>query len=106
MDEGEQTVLKKRFFKTKKEVEVAFELAHEKAEHVQLLCEANDWEPIDMKRSRQGTFRTRMRLPKEQRIQFRYLIDRTTWANDDEADSYCRNEFGGENSVLDTKTIR
>ena len=96
-------MLKKKFIKTKQEVEVAFELAQDKAAKVELVCDANAWEPIEMKRSKEGKFRAKMRFPAEQRIQFRYLVDGTTWANDEQADAYCRNQFGGENSVLDTK---
>ena len=68
-------MLKKRFFKTKDEIEVAFELALDDAERVELLCESNGWEPIVMKKAKNGAFRTKIRLPKEQRFQFRYLID-------------------------------
>ena len=95
-------MLKKRFFKTKAECEVAFELAPEAAEEVALVCEANGWEPIPMKKNRNGSFRTKMRFPKDRRIQFRYLVDRETWVNDDAADAHLPNEFGGTNSVLDT----
>jgi len=95
-------VLKKRFFKTKQEVEVAFELTHEAAGQVALLCEANGWDPIEMKQDKRGRFRAKLRLPKERKFQFRYLVDGTTWTNDEEADGYCRNQFGGENGILDT----
>jgi hypothetical protein len=43
-----------------------------------------------------------LRVPKEQQFQFRYLVDHTTWVNDETADAYCANEFGGQNGVLDT----
>ena len=99
-------MLKKRFFKTKDDCEVAFELAADKAKQVELLCEANGWEPIEMKKNRGGTFRTRMRLPREQRFQFRYLVDHQAWVNDEEADAYLPNQFGGENGVLDTTPAR
>lgn len=95
-------MLKKRFFKTKTECEVAFEILPDDTERVDLLCEANGWEPIEMKKGRNGAFRAKMRLPKEQRFQFRYLLDNTKWVNDETADGYCRNKFGGEDSILDT----
>jgi 1,4-alpha-glucan branching enzyme len=94
-------VLKKRFFKTKAECEVAFELPVA-AQQVELVCETNDWQPIEMKRGRQGTFRARLRFPQQRRIQFRYLVDRATWINDEAADAYWPNAFGSENGVLDT----
>lgn len=95
-------MIKKRFFKTKQECEVAFELTTEGAGQVELLCEANDWKPVEMKKGRKDTFRTRMRLPNDGRYQFRYLVDREAWINDDEADAYVPNHFGGEDGVLIT----
>jgi 1,4-alpha-glucan branching enzyme len=95
-------VLKKRFFKTKSDCEVAFELTPTRAEQVELVCEVNGWEPIEMKRNKNGTFRTRVRLPREQQYEFRYRIDSRTWVNDEAADGYCINRFGGENGILDT----
>jgi 1,4-alpha-glucan branching enzyme len=34
--------------------------------------------------------------------QFRYLVNRTHWQNDWNADRYVPNPFGGDNSVLET----
>ena len=99
-------MLKKRYFKTKIECEVAFEVVPDAAQQVALVCEANDWEPIAMKKDRQGIFRTKLRLPRHRQIQFRYLIDKDTWINDEAADAYCPNAFGSENGVLDTTPER
>ena len=95
-------MLKKRFFKTVDECEVTFELAAEKAEHAELVCEINGWKPIRMKKARKGPFRTRLRFPKEQSYEFRYLIDDSRWINDAEADDYRPNGMGDQNGVLDT----
>jgi 1,4-alpha-glucan branching enzyme len=95
-------MLKKRFFKTKQECEVTFELDPEGARSVELFCEANAWQPISMKRTRKGPFRAKIRLPKEREYQFRYLVDGQAWVNDDAADAYCPNSFGSDNSVLNT----
>ena len=95
-------MLKKRFFKTKKECEVTFELTAAEATQVELFCEANGWQPIEMKRSRKGPFRTKMRFPKARRFEFRYRIDRQSWVNDESADAYHPNGHGGRNSVLET----
>ena len=95
-------MVKKRFFKTKDECEVSFELESSEAEQVELVCESNGWQPIPMKKAKTGKFRTRIRLPKESRFEFRYLIDRSSWINDEAADAYRVNEFGVENGVLDT----
>ncbi len=95
-------MLTKRFFKTKKECEVSFELATPDAKQVELVCEANGWQPIPMRKGKKGGFRTRIRLPLEQRYQFRYLVDRSSWVNDVAADAYLPNAFGTQNGVLDT----
>ncbi|VAW31235.1 hypothetical protein MNBD_CHLOROFLEXI01-5371 [hydrothermal vent metagenome] len=95
-------MLKKKFFKTKDECEVTFEVNVEDAKNVALVCEHNGWEPIQMKQSKKGPFRTKIRLPKEGQFQFRYLVDGQTWHNDKTADTYLPNEHGGENSVIST----
>ncbi len=95
-------MLKKKFFKTKSECEVVFELSPKGAQEVQLVCEFNEWKPIEMKKNRNGAFRTRLRFPKEKQFQFRYLVDQSVWVTDEDADGYQANQFGGKNSVLDT----
>ena len=95
-------MLKKKFFKTKDECEITFELNVEGAENVALVCEANGWEPINMKQVRKGPFRTKVRLPKEGQFQFRYLVNARDWHNDEAADAYWPNEYGEDNSVVST----
>lgn len=92
----------KKFFKTKDECEVTFELNVENAEQVVLVSEHNGWEPIDMKQAKNGPFRTKVRLPKDGQFQFRYLVDGSEWHNDEAADAYWANEHGGDNSVIFT----
>jgi hypothetical protein len=99
-------MLKKKYFKTKSEVEVTFELRKDEARKAELVCEANGWEPVDMKKAKDGSFRTRMRFPTERRFQFRYLVDDNTWVDEEQADAFCRNEFGGRNSILVTSEAR
>ena len=96
-------MLKKKYFKTKDECEVTFELDAADAESVALVSEANGWQPVKMsKRRKDGIYYAKVRLPKESRFQFRYLVDGDTWINDSAADAYVANEFGGENSVVVT----
>ena len=97
-------MIKKRFFKTKDECEITFEYDAE-VEKVALVADHNDWEPIKMKkRKKDGVFYTRVRVPKEDELQFRYLVNGEDWVNDDEADSYVTNEHGSQNSVINTYT--
>lgn len=97
-------MLKKRFFKTKPECEVTFEIGVEEtgadAVTVELICEANGWRPVEMKKNKSGSFRTKMRFPKEGEFQFLYRVNEEAWLNDDTADDQRPNGFGGTNSVL------
>lgn len=96
-------MLKKKYFKTKDECEVTFELESADAKSVALVSEANGWQPVKMsKRRKDGVYYTKMRLPKEAQFQFRYLVDDQSWINDSAADAYVANEFGGENSIVVT----
>jgi 1,4-alpha-glucan branching enzyme len=94
-------VLKKKYFKSSDECEVTFEYEGEATEAA-LVHEGNNWQPVTMTKAKKGgPFRTKIRLP-QGRYQFRYLLDGHNWANDEAADDYVYNEFGGKNSVVDT----
>ena len=99
-------MLKKRFFKTKDDCEITFEYANKSAKETALVAEFNDWQPLPMKKAKKAgsPFRIKVRLPKESEFQFRYLVDRKTWTNDEQADAYWANEFGDSNSVVNTFT--
>ena len=98
-------MLKKKYFKTKDVCEVTFE--HDtQAEQVALVSESNDWQPIEMKKRRKdGIFYTKVRLPKDGRFQYRFLLNNQTWSNDAVADAYIPNEFGSDNSVVITSSV-
>lgn len=97
-------MLSKKYFKTKDEVEVTFEIDAPGVGHADLVCEDLGWELVGMKRADRGKgpFRTKIRLPKDSQIQFRYLLDGHYWENDDAADAYVPNEHGSDNSVVNT----
>lgn len=96
-------MLTKKFIKKTEECEVTFEFEREGLEEVALVCEANGWQPVAMKQPRNtSAFRTKLRLPKNGRFQFRYLLDGGVWENDATADAYWPNEFGSDNGVVDT----
>jgi 1,4-alpha-glucan branching enzyme len=98
-------MLKKKYFKTKDVCEVTFE--HEaEAQEVALVSESNNWQPIEMKKRRKdGIFYTKVRLPKDGRYQYRYLLNNHSWSNDTAADAYIPNEYGSENSVVITSKV-
>lgn len=93
-------MLKKKYVKSKDEYEVTFELSSE-AKEAALVCEANGWEPVAMKKSK-GAFVAKLRLPANGRYQYRYLVNSSEWVNDDSADAYVPNEHGSTNSVVET----
>lgn len=94
-------MLVKKYFKTKNEWEVSFELPAEQAKQVALVADFNNWAPVDMtKRKKDGVFTARTRLPENGRYQFRYLVDGQNWFNDPAADAYAPNEFGDQNGVV------
>jgi len=97
-------VLAKRFFKTKDEVEVAFQIDRPDLESVDLVADAFEWEPRALKRTERGKgpFRLKVRLPKDDTVQFRYIFNRSVWENDEAADAYWPNDCGSDNSVVIT----
>lgn len=102
----EPTMLHKRFFKTKDEAEVTFEFFHPDAQEVCLFGDFNDWQPKPMKfNKKQGVFTFKQRLPLDQEFHFRYLINGDLWDNDHQADNYVANDFGTENSVVNTQRV-
>lgn len=95
-------MISKKFFKTKDECEVTFEYDGD-VDSVQLVASANNWEPINLsKRRKDGVFYTKVRYPSNTEVQFRYLVDGSSWVNDPEADGYVPNEHGSQNSVVNT----
>lgn len=99
----------KKFLKSKPEVQVTFEVskaAAKEAVSVFLLGEFADWEPIELKPLKSGVLKASLKLPVDQQPQFQYrfrLVDaagQEWFDNDWEAEAYCANPFGGENSVL------
>ena len=96
------TMLKKKYLKTKGQYEVTFEFNRDGAEKVALVCENNNWQPVEMKKAKSGAFSAKVRFPAGKQYQFRYLINNQTWDNDEAADSYIPNQHGSDNSVLST----
>lgn len=95
-------MIKKKYFKTNDTCEVTFELPEIEAESVALVCEHNEWTPVEMKKAKDGTFRTKIKVDKNSRYQYRFLVEGQTWENDDHADDYVSNRFGTRNCVVDT----
>ncbi|MCG3723943.1 isoamylase early set domain-containing protein [Vibrio cincinnatiensis] len=97
-------MITKRFFKTKNEVEVTFEVeVPQNTVSVALVADFLDWQPQPMKKvAKSNIYKFKTRLPKESQFQYRYLLDEQEWMNDTQADAYVANEFGEDNCVLCT----
>lgn len=93
-------MLKKKYVKSKDEVEVTFQLPSD-ANEAAVVCEVNGWQPVAMKKSK-GAFAAKLRLPVNGSYQYRFLVNNSEWLNDEAADRYVTNEHGSENSVVDT----
>lgn len=97
-------MINKRYFKTKDEVEVTFELPENfVGESVAIVADFLKWEPIEMKHvAKTHSYKFKTRLPKDQSFEFRYLVDKEVWLNDPNADFYRENAFGQENAGINT----
>ncbi len=99
--------IKKQFLKSKPVCKVTFTLTKEEAfdaEKIQLLGDFNNWnveEAIDLKKFKNGTYKTTLDLETEKEYQFKYLVDETKWENDSAADAYVNNGISADgNSVV------
>jgi 1,4-alpha-glucan branching enzyme len=94
-------MVQKTLYKTKDYAKVKFSIDASNANSVELLGLNDNWKNgIQMDRKKNGTFLTEINLPKNSRHEFKYLIDKQTWLNDEGADHETPNVFGGTNSVV------
>jgi hypothetical protein len=97
-------VITKRYFKTRDEVEVTFQIEADGTASATLFADSLDWQPQAMKRTARGKgpFKLKLRFPRTEPVQFRYLLDGARWENDEAADAYWPNTLGSDNSVVFT----
>ncbi len=99
-------MIKKQFLKSKPVAKVTFSLPAEaapEAQEVKLVGEFSEWtkSPIEMKKLKNGSFKTTIDLEVGKEYEFRYIIDGDKWENDWEADAYRSNQVTyEENSVV------
>lgn len=82
---------------------VTFKLpADVNAKKVILCGDFNDWDKKSqpMRMLKDGSFSATISLSPGRSYRFRYLLDNKRWENDWAADSYIRNNYGGEDSVV------
>ena len=96
----------KKYLKTQPVCKVKFELSKEhnkSAQQVSVVGEFNSWDTDanTMKKQKNGSFATTVKLKSGSEYQFRYFINRARWENDPEADKYIPNNLcGADNSVV------
>lgn len=98
-------MIKKQFFKSKQTCKATFTVPAVEADQVVVLGEFNNWTPettFELKKQKDGSFKGTIELETGKEFQFRYLVDGANWMNDDEADNYVPNTYGGQNSVIST----
>ncbi|RXJ52855.1 isoamylase early set domain-containing protein [Gelidibacter gilvus] len=92
----------KQYLKSKPICKVTFSVPAEDAKKVSVLGTFNEWnekKALQLKKLKNGTFKGSIDLEKDNSYEFRYLVD-GTFINEEAADAYKTNEFGGENAVL------
>lgn len=73
------------------------------ANNVAVLGDFNSWDPeqsFDMKKLKNGTFKTTIDLEVGHEYQFRYLVDGQVWVNDNQADKYVPTGLGIEDNCV------
>jgi 1,4-alpha-glucan branching enzyme len=99
--------IKKKFLKSKPVCKVTFKLENgvtEGADSVHLVGDFNNWDPkgTPMKALKSGAFTATLDLESGNEYQFRYLVNGSTWANEEEADKQVPTEFhDAHNSVIE-----
>ncbi len=96
--------IKKQYLKSKPVCKVTFSVPAEEAKSVAVVGSFNEWntkKATKLKKLKNGTFKGSVDLPSENSYEFRYLIDGTSYINDEQADSYAWSDFAGaENGVI------
>ena len=95
--------MKKAYAKNGRTCRVTFAVQPEGHVHTACLCgEFNGWDTTahPMKRRKDGYFALTLSLAAGQQYRFRYFLDGARWENDQGADAYVSNPFGGEDSVV------
>jgi 1,4-alpha-glucan branching enzyme len=96
-------MVKKAYSQTGQKCRVTFELLPKGDVQTAHICgEFNDWSPTKhpMKRRKDGTFWASLWVASGRQYRFRYLLNGEQWHNEQAADSYVPNPYGGEDCVL------
>lgn len=96
-------MIRREPLKSAGQVKVTFEFPLDVGDApVSVVGDFNDWNPAATPLARRGeAMRASVVLDAGRRYAFRYLADGGRWFNDDAADDYQPNGFGGSDSVVD-----
>jgi 1,4-alpha-glucan branching enzyme len=86
-------------------IKVTFELPAEMVGDRAVVCgDFNEWsqDATPLKKRKDGRFSATVTLKQGQSYRFKYLIDGERWENDPKADASAPNDYGSEDSVLQT----
>ncbi|MCO6449649.1 MAG: isoamylase early set domain-containing protein [Caldilineales bacterium] len=93
-------MLTKKYIKSRDAMKVTFRVdSVPEAESVELLGEFNEWQPQPLTQLKGGDYKIELDLTPGESYQYLYRID-GRWQNDEAADAYIPNEFGGRNSIV------
>ena len=93
-------MLSKQFIKSRDAMKVTFTVDFaQDAGVVEVAGEFTDWQPEQMKKLKNGTYKYVRDLKPGQTYQYRYRVD-GAWENDWSADAYAPNGFGDDNSIV------
>jgi len=96
--------ISKQFLKSKPECKVTFTVPAIEAQSVEVAGAFNNWTPneLPLKKRKDGVFKGTINLPVNNSFEFKYIVDGTTWVNDEQADKFVWNDFAGsENGILE-----
>lgn len=98
-------MIKRKYVKSKDIYKTTFRIPKDvagEANSAVIVGDFNEWnqeEPIEMNKLKSGDFKAVVELP-EGEYEFKYILDKQDWKNDNEADNYVNDPYGGQNSVL------
>lgn len=96
--------IKKNMSKTGRSARVTFtapQLNH--ADSVHVVGDFNDWDKSanPLQKRKDGRFSGTISLDAGREYRFKYLVGEDQWINDDAADKYIPNDYGGDDSVVE-----
>ena len=74
----------------------------ENAESVHLVGDFNDWDKsaTPLQKRKDGRFSATVSLDAGREYRFKYLVGHDQWINDEDADRYVSNDYGGDDSIV------